>query len=146
MEALLLEACFDGMVISMLKVAFLDGAHSMRMLLRKDLAILDRLYGSVVMVLVNLTVDGRGSFLMTVFGNVLVHNGWGHLFVNGGIMMTRLVPDEKEINIWGYCTCESSICGRSVRKQRVLDYRAPSVVTSEDWSERKGIVYRGSLT
>ena len=44
------------------------------------------------MVLVDLTVDGGGGLLMTVLGDVLVHDGWGDLLVDGGVMVTCLVP------------------------------------------------------
>ena len=44
------------------------------------------------MVLVDLTVDGGGGLLMTVLGDVLVHDGWGDLLVDGGVMMTCLAP------------------------------------------------------
>ena len=44
------------------------------------------------MVLVNLTINGSLSFLMTLLDNVLLNNGRSNFLVDCGVMMTRLVP------------------------------------------------------
>ena len=46
------------------------------------------------MVLVNLTVNGSGDLFMLVLLDGLVHDGRGNLLVDGGVMVTRLVPGD----------------------------------------------------
>ncbi len=47
----------------------------------------------MVMVLMNLTVDGSGGLLMVVFDDLLIHHGGSDLFVDSGLMMSCLVPN-----------------------------------------------------
>jgi hypothetical protein len=49
----------------------------------------------MVMILMDLAVNGRLSFLVALLDYCLVHNGWSNLFVHGGIMVTRLVPNRR---------------------------------------------------
>ena len=44
------------------------------------------------MVLMDLTIDGSGGLLVTLLDDVLVHDGGSNLLVNGGVMVTSLVP------------------------------------------------------
>ena len=92
LQTFLLEASLDGAGIAVLVLAVLNGCHVVRMLLGENFSVLYRLNGSVIMVLVDLTVDGRGGLLMTVLGNVLIHDGGGDLLVDRGVMVTSLVP------------------------------------------------------
>ena len=76
----------------MVMFTVLDGDHVVRMLLGQDLTVLDRLDGCVIVVLMNFTVNGSGGFLMTVFGDVFVHDGGCNFLVDSGVMVTGLVP------------------------------------------------------
>ena len=60
--------------------------------LGKDLSILDRLDGGMIMILVNLTINSGCSLLMTVLRDGLVYNGWSNFFVYSGVVVTCLVP------------------------------------------------------
>ena len=50
----------------------------------------------MVMVLMNLPVDGSGGLLMTVFDDLLIHHGGSDLFMDSGLMISCLVPSIDE--------------------------------------------------
>ena len=76
----------------MVELTLLDRGHSVGVLFRENLAILDWLDRSVVMVLVHLAINSCLSFLMTLLDNLFIYYGGSNLFVNGGVMMTSLLP------------------------------------------------------
>lgn len=92
LSGFLFEAGFDSIGIAMLMVTFLDGDDVVMMFLGKDFTVLDRLNGGVVMVLVDLTIDGSRGLLVTLLNDGLVHDGGSNLLVNGGVVVTSLVP------------------------------------------------------
>ena len=92
LSGFLFEAGFDCIGIAMLMVTFLDGNDVVMMLFGKDFTVYNRLNGGVVMVLVDLTIDGSGGLLVTLLDDVLVDDGGSNLFVNSGVMVTSLVP------------------------------------------------------
>lgn len=59
---------------------------------RQHLPIVDRLDRGMIMVLVNLSIDSRRCLLMAVFNDLLVHDCGCYFFVNGGVMVSGLVP------------------------------------------------------
>jgi len=77
-------------VIPVVVFPMLDGTDVMFMLLWKHLPIVDRLHSMVVMILVDLLVNSRIDFLVPRRLHCLVRDLWGHLFVNGSVMVTRL--------------------------------------------------------
>ena len=91
---LLLETCFDGLLVTMTELSVLNGDHVMLVLFRKDFAVFDWLNGGMVVVLVHLAVNGALSFFMANLCDLLIHNGRSHFLVNSGVMMTSLVPSE----------------------------------------------------
>ena len=92
LSSFLLEAGFDSIGIAMLMMAFLDGDDVVMMFLGKDFAVMDRLNGGVVMVLMDLTIDGSSSLLVTLLNDVLVDDSGSNLLVDSGVMVTSLVP------------------------------------------------------
>lgn len=46
----------------------------------------------MIMILVNLSINGRRCLLMVMFDDLLVHDCGCYLFVNGGVMVSGLVP------------------------------------------------------
>ena len=88
----LFEAGFDSLGIAMLMVTLLDGDDVVMMFLGKDFTVKDGLNGGVVMVLMDFTVDGGRGLFVTLLDDVLVHDGGSNLLVDGGVMVTSLVP------------------------------------------------------
>lgn len=76
----------------MVMFTVLNGNHVVRMLLGQNLTVLDRLNGCVKMILMNFTVNGSGGFLMTVFGDIFIHDSGSNFLVDSGVMVTGLVP------------------------------------------------------
>lgn len=66
----------DVVVVTVLDVAFLDGSHVVGMFLSENLLVLNRLDGGVVVVLVDLSVNGFGHILVVGFGDVFVDDSW----------------------------------------------------------------------
>ena len=93
LQTFLLETCLVGFGIAMLVLSVLHGDDFVRMLFWEDFAVLDRLHGGVVMVLVHLAVNGGLGLLVVDLGDILVHDGWCNLLVYCGIMVTSLVPE-----------------------------------------------------
>ena len=73
----------------------LDGDDVVMMLLRYNLAVLHWLHRSMVVVLVDLAVNCSGGLLVAGFGEGLIDNGGGDLFMDGGVMVTSLGPREE---------------------------------------------------
>lgn len=94
LQTLLFETSLYGFRVTVLVLTVLDRDHAVYVLLRQHLSVLDRLNRSVVMVLVHLSVDGGLSLLMTVCADFLIHNSRSYLFMDGGVMMTRLRPKD----------------------------------------------------
>ena len=92
LETLLFETSLDGGIVTVVLLALLDGGHLVNVFLRENFTVLDRLDRGVVVILVDLTVDGGGGLLMTVLGDVLLDYGRGDLLVHGGVIVTGLVP------------------------------------------------------
>lgn len=88
----LLETGLNSLGVAVLKVTLFGSHHLVSVLLWQDFAVLHRLNGSVVVVLVNLTVDDGLSLFMTLLNDVLVDHGWGDFLVDSGIMLTGLGP------------------------------------------------------
>ena len=88
----LLEAGFDSIGIAMLMVTFLNRDDVVMMFLGKDFAVMDRLNGGVVMVLMDFTVDGSSGLLVTLLNDGLVDDSGSNLLVDSGVMVTSLVP------------------------------------------------------
>ena len=83
--------------VTMVVLTVLDRDRGVLMLLfREDLAVLHWLHRSVIMVLVDLAVNGSGGLLMAGLGNGLVGNCGGDLLVDSGVMVTSLGPGERK--------------------------------------------------
>ena len=76
----------------MVMFTMLNRDHVVGMLLGQDLTVLDRLDGCVIVILMNFTVNGSGGFLVTVFGDIFIHDGGSNFLVDSGVMVTGLVP------------------------------------------------------
>lgn len=92
LETLLFETSLDGGIVTVVLLALLDGGHLVNVLLWENFTVLDRLDRGVVVILVDLTVDGGGGLFVTVLGDILLHYSRGDLLVDGGVIVTGLVP------------------------------------------------------
>lgn len=99
LSRLLFETGLDGSRITMVVLTLLDGNDVVLVGFRENLTILDGLDGGMEVVLVHLTVDGGLNFLMTCLLDGLVHDGRGNPLVNGGVMVTRLVPKDGMMSV-----------------------------------------------
>ncbi len=92
LSSFLLKTGLHRFWVTVLEVTLLGTHHLVRVLLWQDFAILHRLNGGVVVVLVNLTIDNSLSLFMTLLDDVLVDHGRGNFLMNSGIMMTSFGP------------------------------------------------------
>ena len=82
----------------MLNLTSLHANHVVRVLFWEHLTILDWLNRGMIMVLVDLSVNGSLSLLMTVLANFLIHDGGSHLLMDGGVMVTSLLPRQESVS------------------------------------------------
>lgn len=80
--SLQLQALSNLPVVAMLKGAMLNGSKVVVVLLWEDLGIGDGLDGGVVVVLVDLLVNGGGDLLVTLTVDCLVSDGWSNTLVD----------------------------------------------------------------
>lgn len=95
LSSFLLETGLDSLGIAVLVVTLLNGDDVVLMLFRKNFTVVHGLDRGVVMVLVNLAVDGSGSLFVTLLNDSLVHNCGSNFLVDGGVMFASLVPVER---------------------------------------------------
>ena len=95
LQTLLFETSLDSVGVTVLNFTLLNSAHSVGVLFRENLPILDWLDRGVVMLLVHLAVDCGLSLLMTLLDDLLIHHGRGDFLVDCGVMVTSLVPEEE---------------------------------------------------
>ena len=84
----LFETSLNSLRVAVLVVTLLNADHVVRMLLRKHLAIFDRLNRGVIVILMDLTVNGGLGLLMTLLDNVLIHDSRSNFLVDSGVMVT----------------------------------------------------------
>ena len=94
LHTLLFKTSLNSVGVTVLDFTLLNSGHSVRVLFRENLPILDWLYRGVVMVLVHLAVNCGLSLLVTLLDNLLIHNGGGDFLMDCGVMVTSLVPEE----------------------------------------------------
>ena len=90
---LLLQTGLNGSSIAMMHLAVFYWDDIVLVLFGEYFAVLDWLNGRVEMVLMNFTIDGGLSLFMTVLGHCFLSDSRRDLFMNGGIMVSSLVPD-----------------------------------------------------
>lgn len=86
------EAGLDLSSVSVLESAVLNSDEVVGVLLGKDLTVGDGLYGGVVVVLVNLLVDGGSDLLVLSRSDGLVENSGCDALVDSGVVVTSLGP------------------------------------------------------
>lgn len=91
---LLLETGLDGLGITVVKLFGLYGSHVVFMTLWEYLTVLDRLNGSVEVILVYFTINGCLGLLVTVFRDGFLNDSRGNSLMNSGVMVAGLVPTE----------------------------------------------------
>lgn len=87
------ETALDVGLVTVLERSVLDGDEVVVMLLGEDLTVLNGLDGGVVVVLVNLTVNGRGYVLMSVRGDSLVGDCGSNGLVDSSVVVTRVLKE-----------------------------------------------------
>ena len=91
-SSLLFETCLDSVGIAMVVFPMLNTDEVVSMLLREDFTMLNRLYGGVVVVLVDLAVYGSSGLFMLGRLDHLVRDCRSHFLVDGGVMVASFVP------------------------------------------------------
>ena len=94
LHTLLLKACLNGIGVTVVMLSVFNGNNIVGVLFWEDFAVLNRLHGSMIMVLVHLAVNGGLGFLVADLGDVFVHDSWSNLLVYCGVMVTSLVPEK----------------------------------------------------
>jgi len=90
LSSLLFETGSYVTVVAVVVFTVLDWCKVVGVLLWQDLAVLDRLDGCVVVILVDLFVNGGLDVLVSCSSNGLVLDSWGNTLVNGGVVVTGL--------------------------------------------------------
>lgn len=90
LTSLLLETSLDGSRIAVAVFTGLDRGHLVLVLFGEDLTVLHRLDGGVVVVLMNLTVDGFLHILVARLHHLLLHDGGSNLLVHGGVCVVSV--------------------------------------------------------
>ena len=100
MEAsgLLLKASLDGTLVPMVVFPVLNADKIVRVLLGKDLAVLNRLHRGVIVILVDFAVYGGSSLFMPGGLDGLVRNCRSHLFMDGGVVVASFVPVKGKVS------------------------------------------------
>lgn len=96
LQTLLFQTGLDSLSVAVVVFTVLDWNDVVLMLLWENLTVLHWLHGGVVVVLVDLTVNGGGGLLMTGLDNSLVNDGGSDLLVHSGIVVTGLGPGRGE--------------------------------------------------
>lgn len=91
LTSLLLETSADSGVIAMIDLAGLSGSDSVGVLLGKNFTVFDGLDRCVVVVLVDLLVDGCLVFLDPGLVHGLLHYGGSDFLMDGCVLVTRFV-------------------------------------------------------
>jgi len=90
LSSLSLESLSHVLIVAVVDLAVLSANQVVRVLLRKNLTVLDGLDGGVVVILVNLAVDDLLGFLVLGAGDVLILNSWVHCLVDSGFVLSIL--------------------------------------------------------
>lgn len=113
LAAFLLETGLDGSSVTVVMLTCLNRCHLVLMTLWEHFTVLDRLDGSVEVVLVHLTVNGSGRLFMAVLRDGLIHDSWCDSLVDGGVMLSGLGA---EVNI--LAKFESCVSKRAKKADR----------------------------
>jgi len=92
LSSLTSETCLDLSSVAVFESAVLNSNKVVSVLLRENLTVGDRLNRGVVVVLVNLLVDGSGDLLVLGGSDSLVENSGCDALVDGGVVVTSLGP------------------------------------------------------
>lgn len=109
-----LEASLDVRVVTVFEFAVLDRSHVVVVLLWKLLGVVDWLDCGVVVVLVDLPVNGSSDILVTVLVDGLVGNCRGSSLVDGGVVVTGLGHEALD------CVLSGIHCGVMLEKFNAL--------------------------
>ena len=107
---LLSKTSLDLVVVAVLVAAVLNGDDIGVVLGRKNLLVDNRLLGGVVVVLVDLLVDGGDVLLVLLPLDGLVLDGRGDLLVNSGVVVARLGHEVLDCSLGGI-HCDLDLVG-----------------------------------
>ena len=107
LTGLLLKTSLDGGSISVAVFTIFHGGHVVDVFFRENLSILDGLDGGVVMVLVDLTVNGRLNILVALLHDLLLNNGRSDLLVDGGVWIMSILSSK---SLW-FRACNTMVTG-----------------------------------
>lgn len=96
LRSLLLETGTDGRIITVVDLTSLGGSDAVAMLLGENLTVFDGLDGCVVVVLVDLLVDGSLSLLDAGLLHRLLHDSGSDLLMDGRILVAGIVPRKEK--------------------------------------------------
>ena len=103
----------SGIGIAVVKLAVLNSTELSSVLLWQDLTVVDGLDSAVVVVLVNLLVDGGDVLLVLLPLDSLVLDGRGDLLVNSGVVVARLGHEVLDGSLGGI-HCDLNLIGDGV--------------------------------
>lgn len=86
-----LDGSLGRLLVAVVKLAMLEVGDAVLVLLGENLCVLDGLHGLVVVILVDLLVDGRVYLLVTGRLDRLMLDGRRDVFFDSGVVLTRLV-------------------------------------------------------
>jgi hypothetical protein len=109
LSLLLHEVPLDGIVVTVVKLAVLDGTKFGGVCLGENLAVDHGLDSAVVVVLVNLLVDGGVDLLVRVGLDGLMDDGGSNGLVDGGVVVSRAVGEVSE-GCLDFVHCDG-VCG-----------------------------------
>jgi hypothetical protein len=90
LSLLLNKVSLGRVVVAVVKLAMLHCTELRRVCFWKHFTVLNGLNSAVVVVLVNLLVNGSVNLLVLVRLDSLMHNRWGYSLVDCGVMVTGL--------------------------------------------------------
>jgi hypothetical protein len=111
LSLLLDQVPLGRVVVTVVKLAVLDGTELSCVLLGKDLAVLDRLDSAVVVVLVNLLVYRSVDLLMHVGLNGLMGDSGGNSLVDCSVVVTRLAGEvgKSRLDLVHFDVCKGAL-------------------------------------
>lgn len=92
LSSFLLKTGLDSFGVAVCVVTLFNRNDVVLMLFGENFTVVHWLDGGMIMVLVNLTVDGSSGLFVTLLDNSLVHNCGSNFLVNSSVMVTSLVP------------------------------------------------------
>lgn len=115
--SLLLQTRLDVTVIPVLELAVLDTNKVVMVLFGENLAVVHRLHRGVIVILVDLLVDGGSDLLVLLGFHRLMLDSRSDILVDGGVVVTGLAHKvgNGSLGFLHYCSCSDVVSGVGVK-------------------------------